>query len=535
MNDRIKAMIELEKRGKLPEQFAPLLAEARNRGLVPPLEKAPAAQDGPPMITKEQAQGAIDARNKQFEGMGTFLNKAGESMTFGLVGDEASAALESLAPGVDYETRRDHYRKNEADFERDHPALALTADVGGAMAAPLGALGHVARAPGMLNKAKQVGASAAATGALSGIYGFAEGEGGAQRRASDALGDAKVGAGIGAALPLVGGAINRAGNALNRGKVDRAAKRAAQGAPSTDDLLAQGARDYQAVDDLGVQIKPQSFDNARGRIVNALRSNTGFDELPGPGSLTPKTARVMQIMDEASGAMRKEPTAALPFRSLDQMRRQAGAAAGNVAEKADQQAGMQVIEGLDDFIGALGPNDVVAGDAKALGPAIEKARKTWATMSKSQKVDDAIEAAENYRYGFANGIKWQFKKILNNPKLARGFDDAEKRAMQRVLNGTIPEKALEIAGSGLTQVGGVVGAGLGAVSGGLPGAVVGLGLTGGSMGARSLANNVSRKNAEIARALIASGKAGQLPVPVESRAGTIAAQLLRQGTAAAVQ
>ena len=67
------------------------------------------------------------------EKIGSFLNKAGESMTLGLVGDEASAAVESLAPGVNYEDRRDHYRQQEEVLERDHPGAAMTAEIGGAL------------------------------------------------------------------------------------------------------------------------------------------------------------------------------------------------------------------------------------------------------------------------------------------------------------------------------------------------------------------------------------------------------------------
>lgn len=40
MDPKIQAMLELEKRGKLPEQFAPMLQEARKRGLIPTIEAA---------------------------------------------------------------------------------------------------------------------------------------------------------------------------------------------------------------------------------------------------------------------------------------------------------------------------------------------------------------------------------------------------------------------------------------------------------------------------------------------------------------
>jgi len=394
------------------------------------------------------------------------------------------------------------------------------------VAVPGGAIAQGASLPA------RMAASGAATGAMGGVYGFMEGEG-LQDRAQEAQDAAKFGTAIGAAIPVAGAAVNAVGGRM---AANRMAKQLAKGAETTDDMMRRGMAEYKAVDDLGVQIKPEAFDDARGRIIEALRSGTGFDELPGPGSLTPKTARVMQIMQKSADDMAgSNANPALPFRSLDQMRRQAGAAAGNVMEKSDQQAGMKVIEGLDEFVRNLTDDDVIAGDAKKLPGLIDKARKTWATMSKSQKIDDAMDAAENYRYGFSNGIKWQFKKILNSPKMSRGFSDAERRAMQRVVNGTFPEKTLELLGSGLTQVGGLVGAGLGMAGGGLPAVAGGLALTGGSMLGRKGADAVARKNAEIARALIASGKAANLPAKIDTKVAPIVEQLMRRGTAVAVQ
>lgn len=461
---------------------------------------------GDEAAARRLVQAARQAGGQSFgEKVGTFLNKAGEAMTMGLIGDEASAFVESLWPGVSYEDRLQHYRDEEAKFDRSNPALALAADVGGSLIAPVGALGTVARGASLAKKAAATGAAGAG---MSGIFGFMEGEGGANERLSDARDSAVAGGILGAALPIVGSGV---GAALEKSGIRKAVKNAAKNAPTSDQLRAQGTAAYDEVDSLGVQIKPEAFDRARAGILNDLQVKTGYDELPGPGGLTPKTARVMQTMDEAAAQMAAEPTAALPFRSVDQMRRRAGAAAGNIMEPADQQAGMQLISGLDDMINNLSPADVVSGDVAQLPGAIAKARDTWSKLSKSQKIDDAMEAAEAYRYGFSNGIKWQFKKILNSPKLSRGFSKAERKAMQRVIDGTIPEKLLDIAGSGLTQVGGIVGAGLGAASGGLPGAVFGLGTAGLSMAARAGSNAIARQNAEAIRGAVANGGLLQLP------------------------
>lgn len=62
--DKIQAMLELERRGKLPEQFVPLLAEARNRGLIPggaepePAQAKAQAQAGPSFSDYAEQAGA---------------------------------------------------------------------------------------------------------------------------------------------------------------------------------------------------------------------------------------------------------------------------------------------------------------------------------------------------------------------------------------------------------------------------------------------------------------------------------------------
>lgn len=456
---------------------------------------------------------------------------AARGLSFGGA-DEIMGGINAVIPtggtmGERYAYGREYQRAQEEAARRDNPIATGVSEVAGALAVPVGTISQAGSLP------VRMGKSAAQGAGLGAVYGALTGED-TQDRLEGVQSGAAWGAGIGAAVPAIGGAIEKATSGR---RVDRAAKQLAKGAPSSDDLRTLGQQQYQQVDDLGVQIKPEAFERNRQQIVDYLRKNTGFDELPGPGSLTPKTGRVMQIMGNASDEMASAQGAnpGLPFKSLDQMRRQAGAAAGNVTEKADQQAGMGVIQGLDDFVQRLTDDDVLAGDVQQLPSLITKARETWSRMSKSQKIDDAMEAAENYRWGFSNGIKYQFKKILNNPKLARGFSDAEKRAMQRVVKGSIPEKALEFAGSGLTSIGGILGGTLGMASGGIPALAAGAAVSAGSMGARRAADSVARKNAEIARALISSGKAANMPAQLELKSRPLIEQLMRQGTVAATQ
>ena len=472
---------------------------------------------------KDNLLGDNDPNSQNFgEKVGSALNKAGEAMTFGLVGDEAGAAADAALGVGSYDDRLKHYRQQEKVLERDNPKTALGAELGGAVLgamAPGGAIGTLGRGAGLLPR---IAASSAAGAGMGGTYGFMEGEGGFDNRWKDAKTGAEIGGAIGVAAPLAGVGIQKLANGR---AARRAISDAVRGAPTSDALRAQGRAAYDAIDKANVQIKPQAFDKSRQKILEMLRQNTGFDELPGPGSLTPNSARTMQIMGQAGDRMAKEPTAALPFKSLDQMRRQAGAAASNVTNKTDQKAGMEIIGGLDDFVNNLSPNDVVSGDVEALKTLIPKARDIWSRMSKSQMIDDAIEAGENnYLSGGASGIRNQFKRILNNKKLAGKFTEAEKSAMRRVVNGSMGSQIMNLLGGGLGQLGQIgAGFGLGGPVGAAAGAVTG------SL-ARKGSTAIASRNAELVRALVANGKLNTLPVASDASRRAIES-MLRRGVA----
>ena len=469
---------------------------------------------------KDNVLGVDDGVQSFGETGAAALNKAGESLTFGVVGDEAAAAADALVGRGNYGERRDHYRQQEANLEKDHPGIALGADVGGAL---LGAAIPGGIAMKGMGIGKRIAGSAAIGGLGSGLYGFSEGEGGVASRAQDAKGAAAIGAGVGAAIPIAGAGMQKVMDSLMGG---RAISAAAKGAPTTDQLRAQGKAAYKAVDDMGVSIKPSAFRRATDGISQDMLDQ-GLDNLPGPGSLTPKASRLNQVMGEMNSSMASDPTSSLPFKAVDQLRRKAGGVA-RTQDPTDAALGASAIGGVDDFIRNLSPSDVDAGDAKAIGPAIEKARDVWSRMSRSQTIDDAIESGEDYLSGGSSGIRNQFKRILRSDKLNRGFSDAEKKVMRRVVNGSFPEQILNLVGGGLGQLGAIGG---GIATGSPIGAVAGLGI---AAGARKGSEALTKKNAEVVRAIIANGGMKNLP-KADPKFRAIAEQLARRLTASGQQ
>jgi hypothetical protein len=220
-------------------------------------------------------------------------------------------------------------------------------------------------------------------------------------------------------------------------------------------------------------------------------------------SLAPKSADLAEVMVD----MATDPNYAkgIPFSEIDTLRKVAGAPASDMANKLERSLGARAIVGIDDFVNNLSPEQVAAGSADELPGLIQSARGIWAKAMKSGMIDDAIENSQNYPSGEASGIRNQFARILKSPKLSRGFSDLEKAAMRKVINGSIPEKFLNLMGGGLGQMATM---GLGAGAGGAPGFLVGAGI---AAGARKGSEALANRNAEIVRALVASGKGGNLP------------------------
>jgi hypothetical protein len=477
------------------------------------MTQAPTVQERPRGVGQVIYDNVIgdpkDGVQSHGEALGTWLNRAGETATLGLVGDEASAAAYSALPGRTYEGELDRFRKNEEGMSG---LGRVSADIAGAILPAMTGIGLASKAasiPAAILKGAAIG------GAQGGTLGFMEGEGGLENRASNAASGAGVGAALGGIVgPAVGAVTDKIAQALAN---KRAIAEAIKGAPTTDALRAAGNAAYKAVDDAGVVVKPEAFAGMVDDVTGTMRRG-GLDE--GMGSLTPQAARVAAILDDTA---KKSSDAGVPFSEIDLLRRKAGVPASNMATPLESRLGTQAIEGVDDFINKLGPDDVLAGDAEALPALIGKARETWARMSKSQMIDDAVDASENYLSGSASGIKNQFARILKSPKLSRGFSEMEQAAMRRVVNGTMPEKVLNLFSGGMGQIATM---GAGSVMGGLPGLLAGAGIASASRkGAEALAG----RNAEIVRALVASGKAGALPQISQQPRAVVEALIRRSG------
>jgi hypothetical protein len=497
-----------------------------------------------------------DGVNSPGERLGTWLNRAGESMTLGTVGDEAAAGVTGMLPGRDYESELERYRANEEGMSG---LGRLSADLTGGVTSALGTMlipgagpalataGTSGRGAGLM---ATLGRGIGTGAAMGGTYGFMEGEGGFDERRQEGQQGAAIGGALGGATAGLGRVVQ---SLMDRRVGERAIQEAARGAPTSEALRREGQALYGQIDDAGVAINPSVARERLTSIAGAM-SDDGLDPIITPNAnrvanrfrseVPARPTRPSPIFDPRDGlpSQPRNP-APVPFQDLDNLRRIAGnAAAANPNNRADTRLSTIALTELDDFVQNIGPDDVTSGDLEALQSLIPRAREVWSRMSRSQLVDDAIEAGGGETSGYlgagASGLRNQFGRILRNENLRRGFSDAELRVMNRVVRGTLPESIVYNLGSGLGQIASTAtGTALGGLGLGIPGMIGGATVGAAASGAATRgAEAIARRNAEIARAVIANGRLpAQLPVADEGIRRIVEALALRTGVASGAQ
>lgn len=489
--EKARLKVELRRRKRLSQQKKPQKPKSMSQ------------------VVKDNLFGDDDDTTQNFgEKIGAFLNKAGEAMTFGLVGDEASAAAAGLIPGgMDYDERLAFERQNEAVFERDNPGAALTAEIGGGIMGLLLPGGAV----GTLGKGAGIGARVAASGAsgagMGGLYGFMEGEGAG--RLERARTGALWGAGGGAVAPAIGsGAQRLANNAVQYGP-RRAAIKSAKTAAG---LRRSSGAAYDAFDGAGAELSPAALSRLRQNVVSRLDAE-GAANLPKTSKLNPGASqlkKVISAMDaDVQSAVAQGKNPAVPLKSVEDFRRVAGDVAQGVnpigRPTKDARLATIAIEEVDNFIDALKASDVPIGDEKAAKAALEKARSLWKRSTKTQLVENALDAQDDYLGGGASAIRNKIGSMLRNPKTRRQFSDAELKELRKIIGGNGLTRAVRLMGNGIGRQLQMAG---GAGAGGLPGMLAGM-LTGEITA--GVANRNAINQAEAVRALVSSGALEKLP------------------------
>jgi hypothetical protein len=488
---RLQANIQQNAPAQDAPAFAPLGAET------PDWMSSWTPVDGQPVAPDELERQAAEIQNIRGDQTAPLqaARSAFQGVTFG-AGDEIIAALNAvMGQHGDYSAELERERGMLDQFRSERPVMAYGSEIAGALANPAG----TARLTGGL--AMRAAQSAGLGALLSGVYGFNAGEGGLENRLEQGAASGLLGGAIGGAIPFVGAGVEKIANQLSR---NRSLREAFRNAPDMDAVRARADQLYSQADQAAPFPRQGFAPVAQGALDDAQR--LGLDDM-----LTPNANRVADRLTDAATS----PDPNIGMLEMDILRRQAAIPAGDVANRTQAAIGTRMIQAIDDFIDTADPNTASA---------LREARDMWARLRRSEVIETAIERAGRQATGFENGIRTQFRQLLNNPRAIRGFTQAERDAIEAVVKGTPVGNALRLVGklgydlqSNTNALGATLGMALGAGTG------AALGPSGSAVGAIALPAVASMARAGAARTTETAARA--IPAMIAGNAIPAARQM----------
>lgn len=314
---------------------------------------------------------------------------------------------------------------------------------------------------------------------------------------------------VGAASPAAGEATRQAGGGPIAQTAAELATAGALSIPSaiarvpqtaaTDQLRAASSAAYKAAENAGAVFKPNAYDNFFASLVPDVRK-AGFD-----AGLHPKAAAVLTRLESEQG---KPQT----LENMEILRRVVKSAAAS-PEADERRIASLVQDRLDDFVSKAGPADILAGNAPLAVSELQNARKLWSQASKSDAIETLIDRAKisapNFSgSGMENALRTEFRALAKNPSKMRLFAPDEQEAIRKVAMGGPVENAMRFIGKFAPTgvVSGALSSGTGALFGGPIGAVA---LPAAGFAARQGATAMTKRNADMAAALMRGGKLSQ--------------------------
>lgn len=290
--------------------------------------------------------------------------------------------------------------------------------------------------------------------------------------------------------------------------------------PTTQSLKNMGSALYKEADDAGLRIAAPSYGRLVAGLTHTLKKE-GVDPTLHPGATAAIRRLIGEIpkdvppgaMSKLTGVKGKVSSKAFTLEEIDTLRKVIGAVrrSKDPARADDRRLAGIMADRIDEWLGALGPGDVVAGDAVAASNSIRAARSIWARVKKAELLDEAHEraldkAGANYtNAGLQTALRQEFKRIKNNKALFRSFTKQEQAVITSIVRGASAENLLRWAGkfapssplsTAITIFTGGYGAGLG-VPGAL--ALMGAGEVAARTSARMGQKKVNRLNALVRR------------------------------------
>jgi hypothetical protein len=269
-------------------------------------------------------------------------------------------------------------------------------------------------------------------------------------------------------------------------------------APTVEGLKSASREIYQEIDDLGAVLKPARTNALSAQLTKEIQRQ-GFNR-----RIHPKVSAALDEFEQIAGTEQQ-------LTNIDTLRRVAQSAANSI-EPDEARLGTIMINKIDDFLDQVKPDDFAKTPGVNVGAQYKDARQLWSRARKSEVLDEAFRKASLQASGFENGLRTQFRSILNNKKRLKMFSAEEISAMEAVVKGGTAEniaKRLGKFGFGEGQATsmllGSLGVAGGAAVGGPGGAVLVPAI---GQVSKGLAQRLTRNNAEMANAVVRAGRNG---------------------------
>jgi hypothetical protein len=194
-----------------------------------------------------------------------------------------------------------------------------------------------------------------------------------------------------------------------------------------DEVRKQAEADYKASEDAGVVLKPETIKEMVDKLTDELAQN-GYHP-----RLQPTTAVALEELAAVAG----KP---VTLKGVDIIRQVVNGAA-QVTNAKDMRMAGKVVKRIDEMVRNLDDSKVTMGDAKNGIPALLRAREAWARVKKSEIIEEALARAQRQANksgsggNIDNAIRQQIGRILERPRLRRGFSKTELAQMEVIVNG----------------------------------------------------------------------------------------------------
>jgi len=297
------------------------------------------------------------------------------------------------------------------------------------------------------------------------------------------------------------GAARRKGREATKGK--EIAVAIEEAAPSADQLFDTSRAVFAEIDELGVTVKPQAFQELTRKLSTDAKK-AGLDP-----TVTSNAVAALKRFEDAAAT-----GAELTVTELDTLRKVVQGAAGSL-NKTESAIGNAMLDTIDSFMDSAGTNVLnrPTGVAADIGKRYKVARDLWGRARRSELLEKAVVEARDVASGFENGIRQEFRKLLKNKKQSRFFNVEEKAAMRQVVQGTGKANLAKIFGALAFTEGSAVSVlrgGAGVFAGSQifgPAGAVAFPVIG--QISKALAQKLTAKNAEFANQVIRAGKDAQ--------------------------